>query len=176
MPTSTLLCLRWLPLALDIGYVVGLYFFVPQMGIVGLAWGTVIGGVLHIAIQLPALIKYRIGYWPALRWRMGGVQEIIRLMGPRIVTLGTIQIADLFIIRLTSGLSEGSTSGYFYGYALMQFPETLFGTAIALVIFPTLAELFNAGAIKQMKETAVNAPEHHLDTYHPCCCADGAAR
>ncbi|MCP4417767.1 MAG: murein biosynthesis integral membrane protein MurJ [Chloroflexi bacterium] len=145
------------PLALDIGYVVGLYLFVPQLGIVGLAWGTVVGGILHIGIQLPALIKYRIGYRPALNWRLGGVQEIVRLMGPRIITLGTIQFADLFIIRLTSGLSEGSTSGYFYGYALMQLPETLFGTAIALVIFPTLAELFNAGKVKEMKETAVNA-------------------
>ena len=145
------------PLALDIGYVVGLYLFVPQLGIVGLAWGTVVGGVLHIAIQLPALIKYRIGYQPTLNWRLSGVGEIVRLMGPRIVTLGAIQFADLFIIRLTSGLPEGSTSGYFYGYALMQFPETLFGTAIALVIFPTLAELFNSGEIGRMKETAVNA-------------------
>ena len=145
------------PLALDIGYVVGLYLFVPSLGIVGLAWGTVVGGVLHIAIQLPALIKYRIGYRPALNWRLSGVGEIVRLMGPRIVTLGTVQAADLFIIRLTSGLPEGSTSGYFYGYALMQFPETLFGTAIALVIFPTLAELFNVGDVAKMRETAVNA-------------------
>lgn len=145
------------PLALDIGYVVGLYLFVPQLGIVGLAWGTVVGGVLHIGIQVPALIKYRVGYQPALNWRLSGVGEIIRLMGPRIVTLGTVQIADLFIIRLTSGLPEGNTSGYFYGYALMQFPETLFGTAIALVIFPTLAELFNAGERERMWETAVNA-------------------
>lgn len=145
------------PLALDIGYVVGLYLFVPQLGIIGLAWGTVVGGVLHIAIQLPALIKYRIGYLPAFNWRLSGVGEIARLMGPRIVTLGAIQFADLFIIRLTSGLPEGSTSGYFYGYALMQLPETLFGTAIALVIFPTLAELFNAGEIEKMRETAVNA-------------------
>ncbi|MCA9956100.1 MAG: murein biosynthesis integral membrane protein MurJ [Ardenticatenaceae bacterium] len=145
------------PLALDIGYVVGLYLFVPELGIVGLAWGTVVGGVLHIAIQVPALIKYRIGYRPALNWRLSGVGEIVRLMGPRIVTLGAIQVADLFIIRLTSGLPEGSTSGYFYGYALMQLPETLFGTAIALVIFPTLAELFNAGDVKGMRDTAVNA-------------------
>ncbi len=145
------------PLALDIGYVVGLYLFVPQLGIVGLAWGTVVGGVLHIAIQLPALIKYRIGYWPSFNWRLNGVAEIVRLMGPRIVTLGAIQFADLFIIRLTSGLPEGSTSGYFYGYALMQLPETLFGTAIALVIFPTLAELFNSGEVARMRETAVNA-------------------
>jgi putative peptidoglycan lipid II flippase len=144
-------------LALDIGYVVGLFLFVPSLDIVGLAWGTVVGGVLHIGIQVPALIKYRLGYRPSLNWRLGGVGEIVRLMGPRIVTLGTIQIADLFIIRLTSGLPEGNTSGYFYGYALMQFPETLFGTAIALVIFPTLAELFNAGEREQMRETAVNA-------------------
>ncbi|MAT97392.1 MAG: murein biosynthesis integral membrane protein MurJ [Anaerolineaceae bacterium] len=145
------------PLALDIGYVVGLYLFVPELGIVGLAWGTVVGGVLHIGIQVPALVKYRIGYRPSLKWRLSGVSEIVRLMGPRIVTLGAVQIADLFIIRLTSGLPEGNTSGYFYGYALMQLPETLFGTAIALVIFPTLAELFNAGEREQMRETAVNA-------------------
>ena len=78
------------PLALDIGYVVGLYLFVPQLGIVGLAWGTVVGGVLHILIQVPALIQFRIGYRPALAWQLSGVGEIVRLMGPRIVTLGTV--------------------------------------------------------------------------------------
>jgi putative peptidoglycan lipid II flippase len=145
------------PLALDIGYVVGLYLFVPELGILGLAWGTVVGGVLHIGIQVPALVKYRIGYQPSLKWRLSGVSEIVRLMGPRIVTLGTVQIADLFIFRLTSGLPEGNTSGYFYGYALMQLPETVFGSAIALVILPTLAELFNAGEREQMRVTSVYA-------------------
>lgn len=145
------------PLSLDIGYVLGLYLFVPSMGILGLAWGTVLGGLLHILIQVPALIKYRLSYRPALRVQMAGVREIVRLMGPRIVTLGAIQIADLFIIRIASGLPSGSTSGYFYGYALMQFPETLFGTAVALVVFPTLAEQFNENDIAGMKRTAVTA-------------------
>jgi putative peptidoglycan lipid II flippase len=145
------------PLSLDIGYVVGLYLFVPTLGIHGLAWGTVVGGLLHIAIQLPALFRYRIGYRPAWGLNLPGTREIIRLMGPRIVTLGTIQFADLFIIRLTSGLPSGSTSGYFYGYALMQLPETLFGTAVALVMFPTMAEMFNAGDMAGLKRTAVNA-------------------
>ncbi|MCP4358704.1 MAG: murein biosynthesis integral membrane protein MurJ [Chloroflexi bacterium] len=145
------------PLALDIGYMVGLFIFVPQMGVMGLAWGTVIGAVLHILIQLPALVKYKYRYRPALAMQMKGVREIIRLMGPRIITLGVIQLADLFIIRLTSGLASGSTSGYFYGYSLMQFPETLFGTAVAIVVFPTLAEMFNAGDMEGLKRTAVNA-------------------
>lgn len=143
--------------ALDIGYVVGLYLFVPTLGIHGLAWGTVVGGLLHITIQLPALVKYGFAYRPRLAWRMAGVQEIVRLMGPRIVTLGTIQFADLFIIRLASGLPEGSVSAYFYAFTLMQLPETLFGTAIALVVFPTMAEMYNAGDMAGLKRTAVTA-------------------
>ena len=147
------------PIALHLGYFVGLFVFVPAMGgdIHGLAWGTVVGGLLHILIQVPALIRYRIGYRPSLGLHLSGVREIIRLMGPRIVTLGTIQVADLFIIRLTSGLPSGSTSGYFYAYYLQQLPETLFGTAIGIVVFPTLAELFNARDIERMKRFAVNA-------------------
>lgn len=145
------------PLALQAGYILGLYLFVPTMGIHGLAWGTVVGGLLHIAVQVPGLVRYRFRYWPALQWQLTGVREIVRLMGPRIVTLGTVQFADLFIIRLTSRLSEGSTSGYFYAYYLQQLPETLFGTAIAVVIFPTLAELFNAGDKEGLKKTAVSA-------------------
>lgn len=145
------------PIALDIGYLIGLFFLVPTYGIHGLAWGTVISGVLHILIQLPAFMKLGLKLGFKLDLKLAGVQEIIRLMGPRVVTLGAIQLADLFIIRIASGLPSGSTSGYFYGYALMQFPETLLGTAVAIVMFPTMSELFNAGDKEGMKNTAVKA-------------------
>lgn len=145
------------PIALDIGYLIGLFFLVPTYGIHGLAWGTVISGILHIMIQLPAFFRLGLRLGVRLDVYMAGVQEMVRLMGPRVVTLGAIQLADLFIIRFASGLPSGSTSGYFYGYALMQFPETLLGTAVAIVMFPTMAEFFNAGKIKEMKQTAVKA-------------------
>ncbi|MFW5940698.1 MAG: murein biosynthesis integral membrane protein MurJ [Chloroflexota bacterium] len=147
------------PMALHFGYLIGLFVFVPAMDgdIHGLAWGTVVGGLLHILIQVPALLRYRIGYRPAFGLHLAGVREIVRLMGPRIVTLGTIQVADLFIIRLTSGLPAGSTSGYFYAYYLQQLPETLFGTAIGIVVFPTLAELYNAHDLQRLKRTAMSA-------------------
>lgn len=142
------------PLALDLGYFAGLAFLVPRIGIMGLAWGTVLGGLFHVAIQLPSLYRFNDGFRPMLDLRLHGVVEIIRLMGPRIVTLGVIQFADLFVIRLASGLASGTTSGYFYAYSLMQLPQTLFGTAIALVLFPTLAELYNAGDREGLKRAA----------------------
>lgn len=145
------------PISLDIGYAIGIFLLVPHYGIYGLAWGTVAGSLLHILIQVPALIKYRIRYRPALGWDMSGLREIIRLMGPRMVTLGAIQIADVIIIRLASRLPEGNISAYFYGYYLMQLPQTLLGTAIAIVVFPTMAELYNAGKIEELKRTAMTA-------------------
>jgi putative peptidoglycan lipid II flippase len=145
------------PLMLDAGYLLGLWFLVPSMGIYGLAWGTVIGSMLHVAVQVPALVRHRIVIQPMLKVRLEGVREIIWLMGPRIVALMAIYLADIIIVRLASRLPEGSISGYFYGYALMQVPETLLGTAIALVIFPTMAEMFNAGNIEGLKRTAAQA-------------------
>ncbi len=141
-------------IALDIGYFIGLFAFVPRWGIHGLAWGTVVGGLLFVAIQTPALFRFGLRFRPRLDLRLAGVREVIRLMGPRIVTLGVIQLADLFVIRLASGLPAGATSGYFYGYSLMQFPQTLFGTSIALVVFPTLAELYNARDLNGLRNTA----------------------
>ncbi|MEM8860452.1 MAG: murein biosynthesis integral membrane protein MurJ [Chloroflexota bacterium] len=143
--------------ALDVGYIIGLFIFVDRLGlgVHGLAWGTVLGAIMHVAIQIPALVKHEFSYRPHLNWSLNGTQELLRMMGPRLLTLGTIQFADLFIVRLTSGLPDGSTSAYFYGYFVMQLPETLFGTAIALVVFPTLAEMWNAGELETMKSTAM---------------------
>ncbi len=141
--------------SLDVGYVIGLFLLVPQMGIIGLAWGTVIGAIIQILIQIPVLRHFQFRYRPLLALKMRGVHEIVLLMIPRIFTLGAVQVADLFIIRMASGMAVGSTSGYFYAYSLMQFPETLFATAIALVVFPTLSELYNAGDIDGLRHTAV---------------------
>lgn len=145
------------PSMLHAGYLFGLFVLVPTWGIHGLAWGTVVGGLLHVAIQIPGLIRHGFRYRPMLGLQLHGVREIIRLMGPRMITLGAVQLADLFIIRILSGLEGGSTSAYFYGYYLQQLPETLLGTAIAIVVFPTLAELFNAHDPEGMKRTAVSA-------------------
>ena len=37
------------------GWIIGVVFFAPQLGIHGLAWGVVLGSVLHLGVQLPGL-------------------------------------------------------------------------------------------------------------------------
>lgn len=98
---------------LDLGFILALVFLVPSMGIIGLAWGAWIVIVLHIGIQIPALVKYGLKLRPKLKVRLAGVREILWLMMPRIVTMGIFQAVDLVIIRLASILPEGHMSAYF---------------------------------------------------------------
>jgi len=145
------------PVALDIGYIFGIVVLVPEMGIAGLAWGTVLGGTLHILIQVPALVHFRFRFQVQIVAKLAGVREVVWLMIPRVFTLASVQVADVFIIRFASGMATGNTSAYFIGYTLMQLAETLFGTAIAIVVFPTMAELFNSGEISELKNVSMNA-------------------
>jgi putative peptidoglycan lipid II flippase len=79
-----------------------------------------------------------------LELKMPGLRRIGWLMVPRLISLGLVELADIFFVRLGSRLPDGHLSAYFWGWRLMQLPETLFGTAVAQVFFPTFAELANA--------------------------------
>jgi len=143
--------------AIDAGNIFALFVFVPFWGIYGVAWGMVLAAGLNIGVQLPALIKHRLWLRPTLHLRHPGLPAVIRLMGPRIIMAGVVQAADLIVIRLASSLPAGSIAAYFYAYLIMSLPISLFGYAIAQVVFPTAAELHNAGNLPQLKLTITAA-------------------
>lgn len=144
--------------AIDSGQIVGLYFLAPIWGIYGVAWGSVIGALLLVLVQLPAFLHYRIGYRPQLGLYSAGLRAIGHLVWPRVLTLGAGQAVDLVLIRLASQLPAGAISAYFYALLIMVYmPKTLFGTAISTVVFPTLAEQYNAGEPEKLQRTVTQA-------------------
>ncbi|RIK36201.1 MAG: murein biosynthesis integral membrane protein MurJ [Chloroflexi bacterium] len=144
---------------LDLGQIVGLYFLAPYLGIYGVAWGSVIGALLAWGVQVPAFWRVRVADRLQIAWRLAGLHEVARLMGPRIVTLGVVQAVDLVFIRLASPLPTGSIAAYYYALLIMVgMPKSLFGGAIATVIFPTLAEQYNRGdrsALRRLVEQSL---------------------
>ena len=129
------------PIVFDIGILFGVLFLMPVYGVHGIAWGAVLGSALHFSIQVPGLIRYR------LRWRLElgltnpDLWRVIRLMLPRIGGLGVFSLNFLVMNNIASRLSVGSVSALDWGWRLMQIPQTLIGTAMGIVIFPTLAAL-----------------------------------
>jgi putative peptidoglycan lipid II flippase len=115
------------------------------LGIHGLVYGVILGAVLHLGIQLPGLVRYGFRWTPAINLNHPGVRLVLRLMGPRLLTMLFIQLVFLGRDNLASRLEAGAVSALTYGWFIMQVPETLIGTALATVLLPTLAEQMARG-------------------------------
>jgi len=129
------------PILYNVGQIIGAIFLVPRFGIHGLVYGVILGAVLHLLIQVPALFKYEFKWTPAFDLRHTGLIEALKLLGPRLLTMFGIQLIVIARDNIASRLGQvGAVTSLTYGWMIMQVPETLLGTAIATAMLPTLAE------------------------------------
>jgi putative peptidoglycan lipid II flippase len=120
----------------------------PDFGpraLVGLAIGTLIGGALQLAVQLPPLSRLGFKYSPDFRWRDPGVNSILMLMGPSVIAASTTQFNVLVNSMFASTLGDGAIFWLAIAFRLMQLPLGLFGVALGTVTLPLLSRLVVAG-------------------------------
>ena len=128
------------PILYNVGQIFGALLFVPRFGIHGLVYGVILGAALHLGIQIPALFKFGFQWTAALDLKNTGLIEALKLLGPRLLTMGGIQLIVIARDTLASLLGqEGAVTSLAFGWMIMQVPETLLGTAIATAMLPTLA-------------------------------------
>lgn len=120
--------------------------------IYAMAAGVMAGGVLQLAVQIPALLRLgllpRIGLrWQAVRqaWQDDEVRRILRLMAPALLGVGVAQISLMINTQIASYLAPGSVTWLFYADRLMEFPTALLGVALGVVLTPQLAAAKAAG-------------------------------
>lgn len=145
------------PIMFDVGILFGVIFLIGPFGVNGIAVGAVLGAALHFGIQVPGLIHFRAHWWPELGLRDPVLWRIIRLMLPRIAGLGVFSLNFIIMNNIASRLGPGSVSALNWGWRLMQIPQTLIGTAMGTVIFPTLATLSELGDADGKREAMSGA-------------------
>ena len=142
------------PVLYNVGLIAGVVVLAPEhgwqvgslrlpafgLGIQGMVYGVILGALLHLAIQIPGLVRYGFRWSASLTWRDERVRRVARLMGPRVLTLGAIQLVFVLTDNLASYMPAGAVSALVYGWVIMQVPETVIGTAIGTVLLPRLAE------------------------------------
>jgi len=114
-------------------------------GLLGFAIGTLIGGSLQFAVQLPALRRIGYVFHPDFEWRDKGVKAILRLMGPSVVAASTTQVNVLVNSVFASKLGDGPTFWLSAAFRLMQMPLGIFGVALGTVALPLLARMAATG-------------------------------
>ncbi|HNU81216.1 MAG TPA: murein biosynthesis integral membrane protein MurJ [bacterium] len=137
------------PVFYNLGIIFGALVLVDFWGIDGLAWGVVLGAVLHFAVQLPTVWSLGFHYRFLLDIRDRGLRQIAMMMGPRTLSLAVSQINLLAITALASLLDSGSLAVFNLANNLQSFPLGVFGISFAVAAFPFLSE--NAYKIEELK-------------------------
>jgi putative peptidoglycan lipid II flippase len=122
------------------GIIFGTLILVPQIGLVGLAWGTVIGAMGHLMIRLVVYRRRATFHFQRPHFSKE-IKETIFLMLPKIFQLMTWQVLLFWFTRLASNLDSGSITIYNIARNFQSMPVSLIGIAIALSAFSNLNHL-----------------------------------
>jgi putative peptidoglycan lipid II flippase len=128
------------PLMYNLAIIAGAFFLSGPFGIQGLAIGAAVGAVLHLLVQVPALIRLGMRWRPIVDLRNSGVREVGRLFAPRVLGLGVVQFNKVLSgVLFASFLITGSMAYLDYAWLMIMTPLAL-AMAIGTAVFPTLSE------------------------------------
>lgn len=138
------------PIFYNIGIIIGAIYFVPIWGIYGLAWGVVLGALMHMAVQIPSLFHLGFRYSFYFNFKDRNFKDIMKMMIPRTFSLATTQINLLMITVVASTLASGSLAIFNFASNLQTFAIGIFGISFAIAAFPTLsAHAFDKVKLKE---------------------------
>jgi putative peptidoglycan lipid II flippase len=104
-----------------------------------LAWGTVVGAVLQVAVQLPACWTLLRGIPLRLAIGTEGVRPVIVAWVPLLIGAGVAQLSGLIDTLLGSFTGPGGVSALGYAQLVQVLPISLFGVSVTAVSLPELS-------------------------------------
>lgn len=127
------------PVMYNIGIIIGILIFVPLWGVAGLAWGVVFGGLLHLFIQLPALVHSGFKFRTIFNFQDRGVLKTLQLMVPRSLGLAAGQINIIVTTAIASTLAAGSIAVFNLANNVASLFNNVVAVALSTAIFPAMA-------------------------------------
>jgi putative peptidoglycan lipid II flippase len=137
----------------QIGQIFGVLVLARWMGIYGLAWGVVIGSLLFLAIQLPALVRLKGDFTFSMGGRNPDVRKVIQLMGPRVFGAAVVQLNFWVNTNLGSRMAEGSLISLAYGFMLMLMAQAAIAQSVAIAALPTFSAQYALGKVDEMRRS-----------------------
>jgi len=140
------------PVLLNVAMILAAWLGAPWFREIGIepiyamAGGVILGGVLQLGVQIPALLRMgllpRIGTsWADMKaaLREPGVRHVASMMAPALLGVSVSQISLMINTQIASWLGPGNVTWLDYAGRLMEFPTALLGVALGVVLMPQLA-------------------------------------
>ncbi len=140
------------PIFYNLGIIFGVVFLYQDFGISGLAYGVVLGAMLHCVIQM--ISASWCGFMPKLSLDINwaDIKKAVFISLPRTLGLSLNSIALISIISLASFLKGGSISIFNLSFNLQSVPLNIIGISYAVAAFPTLVKSISMGRLDEFKD------------------------
>lgn len=120
------------------------WYIDPSFGekaLIGLAVGTMVGGLLQLLMQLPSLRRVGFRFNPDFRWNDSGIRKILILTLPAVIAASAVQINVLVNSSFASYIGKEAVAWLNSAFRLMQLPLGVFGVAVATITLPVISRI-----------------------------------
>lgn len=148
------------PVLYNVGIITGTIFLAPTLGILGVVYGVLAGGLFHLLVQVPAVVKKN--FLPKLSFAPNW-KELFRVAKtslPRTLALSMTHLVLIVLVAIASRIGEGSIAVFSFAFNLQSVPLAIIGVSYSVAAFPTLARLFINGERNQFVEQVIKAAKH----------------
>ncbi|MFL5581325.1 MAG: murein biosynthesis integral membrane protein MurJ [Gemmatimonadaceae bacterium] len=108
---------------------------------VWLAWGSVVGSLLTVLVQLPSVLRLVKHLRVRLDTASEHVRTVLRNFGPVFVGRGVVQISGYVDAWIASFLGTGAVTGLAFAQTIYMLPVSLFGMAVSAAELPAMSRL-----------------------------------
>lgn len=129
------------PVVYNLGIIVGAIWFAPRVGIIGVAYGTVLGAFLHALLRIVSAMRSGWTWrWVVRPWRTPEMKRTFALMIPKMIGHPVEMLTFWVFTSLASFLTPGSITVLNFARNFQSVPVSLIGIAMSTAAFPLLAE------------------------------------
>jgi putative peptidoglycan lipid II flippase len=118
----------------------------------GFAFGTVIGGIAQLLIQVPKAVQLGHRFRLLVDFADPGLRQVLTLMIPAVIGGAAVQINVLVNGFFASYLGDAAVSWLNNAFRLAQLPIGLFGVAVATVTLPSASRSAAAADLGAFRE------------------------
>lgn len=147
------------PIVYNLGIIAGTLLLFPRFGMAGVAYGTVIGALLHLLVRVADAVWMGWRPYPFIQWPIPRLRQTLRLMGPKMIGHPVEMLTFWLFTSMASLLSTGSITVLNFARNFQSVPVSVLGIAMATAVFPSLAQaaLTSSAALREvLRRTAVS--------------------
>ena len=125
----------------DVGLIGGVLLAraIPGVGIYGPTIGLLFSAFCQVVVLLPGLLKLGARYTFNWNLRNPGLRQLLRLLGPNILTIGVTSLGSIIITSFASYLPDKASIAAIHNASLLfGLPLTLLGLSLANALLPQI--------------------------------------